>query len=40
MERSVSGKFIPQTFTYDSKNNVSIGELPVNVTGEKISVWM
>lgn len=40
MERSVSGKFIPQTFTYDSKNNVSIGELPVNVTGEEISVWI
>lgn len=40
MERSVSGKFISQTFTYDSKNNVSIGELPVDVTGEIISTWM
>lgn len=40
MERSVSGKFISQTFTYDSKNNVSIGELPVDVTGEVISAWM
>lgn len=40
MERSVSGKFISQTFTYNSKNNVSIGELPVNVTGEEINVWM
>lgn len=40
MERSVSGKFISKTFTYDSINDVSIGELPVNVTGERISAWM
>lgn len=40
MERSVSGKFISQTFTYDSKDNASIGEFPVNVTGEVISAWM
>lgn len=40
MERSVSGKFISQIFTYDSKNNVSIGDLPANVTGEEISIWM
>ena len=40
MERSVSGKFINQKFIYDSKNNVSIAELPINVGGEKINTWL
>lgn len=40
MERSVSGKFIPQKFSYDSKNGVSIGEFPINVCGEKIFTWL
>lgn len=40
MERSVSGGFIAQKFTYDSKNDVSIAELPINVAGEKINVWL
>lgn len=39
MERSVSGKFISQKFIYDSKNGVSIGELPIDVAGEKIQQW-
>ncbi len=39
MERSVSGKFIAQKFTYDSKNNVSIGELPIDVAGERVQQW-
>ncbi len=40
VERSVSGKFILQKFTYDSKNGVSIAELPTNVAGEKIVTWL
>ncbi len=40
MERSVSGKFILQKFTYDSKNGVSMAELPINVAGEKIFTWL
>ena len=40
MERSVSGKFIPQKFSYDSKNGVSIGEFPINVCDEKIFTWL
>ncbi len=39
MERSVSGKFISQKFIYDSKSGVSIGELPIDVAGEKIQQW-
>lgn len=39
MERSVSGKFISKNFTYDSQNRVSIGELPIDVAGEKIQEW-
>ena len=39
MERSVSGKFISQIFAYDSKNGISIGELPINVSGERINTW-
>lgn len=39
MERSVSGKFISKNFTYDSQNGLSIGELPIDVAGEKIQEW-
>lgn len=39
MERSVSGKFISQNFVYNFKNNISVGEIPINVAGEKIESW-
>lgn len=39
VERSVSGKFISQTFVYDTKNGVSIGELPIDVAGEIVQQW-
>ena len=40
MERSVSGKFIPQKFVYDSENDVSIGEFPSDVAGERILFYL
>lgn len=39
MERSVSGKFIPQKFRYNSEEDISIGELFIDVAGERIQHW-
>lgn len=41
MERSVSGRtHISEKFTYDSLNNISKGEIPLNVCGEIITTWL
>lgn len=40
MERSVSGRFhIDKTFIYDEESDMSIGELPINIAGERIQTW-
>lgn len=39
MERSISDKFISQKFNYNSEENVSIGELIIDVAGERIQHW-